>query len=50
MRGSVIGVLRRKLDGTNMLRGKKKKRKETEQPQKKRNISIYLKNFQRINI
>lgn len=51
MRGSVSGVLRRKLDGTNMLRGKKKKkRKETEQPQKKRNICIYLKNFQRINI
>ena len=52
MRGSVSGVLRRTLDGTNMLRRKKKKkkRKETEQPQKKRNISIYLKNFQKINI
>lgn len=51
MRGSVSGVLRRKLDGTNMLRGKKgREKKQREQPQKKRNISIYLKNFQRINI
>lgn len=51
MRGSVSGVLRRKLDGTNMLRGEKRREKrQREQPQKKRNISTYLMNFLKINI
>lgn len=45
MRGSVSGVLRRKLDGTNMLRGKKKEEKRDRATTKEKKYKHIFKEF-----